>query len=1225
MAAPPRDSIQLNRSDADSSSGSVVSSSDKRGSSIPGGSNLSLTRELSPLAVPPPADPKATVEQTVMQFRLFESLRTGDTAFITKALHSPNPPSNILHLAVQCATPQVLEFILSSTSSDPANKPESNQPFLDINTRDGAAGNTPLHLAAHLGRTEMVTILLAQPAINDTLPNYQNRLPLDLARTPAIHEKLQIARSVFIEETTDLLLQYIDSHDYDRIEALLNNERVRGALDLNTIEVSVTDGPPKSSGSGVTSKLHRHSHKNSITNDEYSGSTLLHEAARKKDTRLIQLLLYHGADPFRRDKRGKLPQDVTKDETTRGMLKRSPARVAAERGIEERVVLGGSQSLFPVPVARPGSMASSVGSAAALQQTKESREMKGYLKKWTNYTGGWKLRWFVLEDGVMSYYKNQEDVASACRGAINMRIAQLHMDPQDKTKFDIIGKSSIKYHLKANHVVEAKRWYWTLNNAIQWSKDEARSEETRKREENERHNKLKEQTKSATHLEASPPDGLAPGNSKSRSAASLATAPSDAGNDSDFYEVSVGGNITQASLRDEDDSDSRSTDSDEQHPPTADALLLSANSAQLQLDLLSQLSLALQFSRQNTPEIPLSDPSLTEIIESYDTAVLSLKQLVGDVVKISRDRDSYWKRCLDREVGVRRLWEENLSRLAHEQERLEGELGGQRERRRKTKRALKVALGQSQILSPHAEGQAEDEQEVPGEDGRPALVPRKSFAEQQIERELLADSESDEEDEFFDAIESGEVEVERELPRSPAVVTPKVERGEFHEVPQAQVQEVPVVGVVAEDGQNLPVEEQPPVGKVVEEQEETSTEVALAKSFTGYEKPPRTRLSKDSDDRPKVGLWGILKSMIGKDMTKMTLPVSFNECTSLLQRVAEDMEYTELLDQAVTRATPDERLVYVAAFAASEYASTLNRVAKPFNPLLGETYEYCSPQKGYRFMSEQVSHHPPIGAAYAEAERWTYWGESAVKSKFYGKSFDINPLGTWFLRLRPVSGGEELYTWKKVNTQVVGIITGSPAIDNYGLMEIRNHTTGDVATLDFKPRGWAASSYYQVKGKVCDASGFQKWSIGGRWNDKIYARHTPGSDADVGEKDKSAFLVWEVNPRPPAPFNLTRFAIGLNELKPELKQVLPPTDTRLRPDQRAMEEGEYDFAADEKHRLEEKQRAKRREREQAGEVYRPRWFTKEVDPVTGEEYWKPDLTYWRMRSEGRWEGVPDIF
>src|SRR5579862_1540768 len=61
-----------------------------------------------------------------------------------------------------------------------------------------------------------------------------------------------------------------------------------------------------------------------------------------------------------------------------------------------------------------------------------------------------------------------------------MRIAKLHMDPQDKQRFEIHGKSSVKYHLKANHVVEAKRWYWALNNAIQWSKDEAREEEKQK-------------------------------------------------------------------------------------------------------------------------------------------------------------------------------------------------------------------------------------------------------------------------------------------------------------------------------------------------------------------------------------------------------------------------------------------------------------------------------------------------------------------------------------------------------------------------------------------------------------------------------------------------------------------------------------------------------------------------------------------------------------------------
>lgn len=62
--------------------------------------------------------------------------------------------------------------------------------------------------------------------------------------------------------------------------------------------------------------------------------------------------------------------------------------------------------------------------------------------------------------------------------------------------------------------------------------------------------------------------------------------------------------------------------------------------------------------------------------------------------------------------------------------------------------------------------------------------------------------------------------------------------------------------------------------------------------------------------------------------------MSFNECTSLLQRGCEDMEYVDLLNIAITKEDSAERAMYVAAFAASEYASTVNRVAKPFNPLL---------------------------------------------------------------------------------------------------------------------------------------------------------------------------------------------------------------------------------------------------------------------------------------------------
>lgn len=388
--------------------------------------------------------------------------------------------------------------------------------------------------------------------------------------------------------------------------------------------------------------------------------------------------------------------------------------------------------------------------------------------------------------------------------------------------------------------------------------------------------------------------------------------------------------------------------------------------------------------------------------------------------------------------------------------------------------------------------------------------------------------------------------------------------------------------------------------------------------------------------------------MIGKDMTKMTLPVTFNEPTSLLYRCGEDMEYADLLDLAAERSDSIERLVYVAAFAASEYASTIDRVAKPFNPLLGETFEYVRPDKNYRFFIEQVSHHPPVGAAWAESPNWTYWGESAVKSKFYGRSFDVNPLGTWFLRLRPKSGGkEDLYTWKKVTTSVVGIMTGNPVVDNYGPMEIKNWTTGEVCHLEFKARGWKASSAYLISGKIMDADGRVRVSLGGRWNSRLYARLTPGYEATVEEPKNAdtvgvyrgsmtdtnkAFLVWQANPRPKdIPFNLTPFVLTFNHIDDKLEPWLAPTDSRLRPDQRAMEDGRYDEAGEEKNRLEEAQRARRRKREENGEEFVPKWFEKARCEITGEEYWRFNGGYWEARErvavEGKkaWEGCEPIY
>ena len=84
-----------------------------------------------------------------------------------------------------------------------------------------------------------------------------------------------------------------------------------------------------------------------------------------------------------------------------------------------------------------------------------------------------------------------------------------------------------------------------------------------------------------------------------------------------------------------------------------------------------------------------------------------------------------------------------------------------------------------------------------------------------------------------------------------------------------------------------------------------------------------------------------------------TPKVNFNEPLSMLQRMVEDFIYSDILAKAASCDTTLEELTYVAAFATSCYAA--NRVNKPFNPMLGETYE-CDrrAELGWRCFMEQV-------------------------------------------------------------------------------------------------------------------------------------------------------------------------------------------------------------------------------------------------------------------------------
>ncbi|XP_045505598.1 oxysterol-binding protein-related protein 3-like isoform X5 [Colias croceus] len=354
--------------------------------------------------------------------------------------------------------------------------------------------------------------------------------------------------------------------------------------------------------------------------------------------------------------------------------------------------------------------------------------------------------------------------------------------------------------------------------------------------------------------------------------------------------------------------------------------------------------------------------------------------------------------------------------------------------------------------------------------------------------------------------------------------------------------------------------------------------------------------------RPTPGgpsLWNLLYKNIGKDLSQISMPVTINEPLNMLQRLCEELEYSELLDAAAACDNAVERMSLVAAFAVSAYAASAHRAAsKPFNPLLAETYECVREDKGFRFLAEQVSHHPPISACHAESNRWVFWQEARIKTKFWGKSMEFQPAGRVHLTL--LTTGDH-YVWNKVTTCVHNLFGGQRWVDQYGDMHITCQGSDISCKLNFvKASSWS-STRHEVRGAVLSGRS-TALRLHGRWSEALHAGEPP-----------AARCLWRPGTMPPdyeLYYGFTRFAMELNEMEPGMKETLPHTDTRFRPDQRALEEGDVEAAEQFKLELEQAQRERRR----TTVDHVPAWFRKSREE--GEETWVFGGEYWKAREAG---------
>ncbi|KAF8390548.1 hypothetical protein HHK36_025075 [Tetracentron sinense] len=161
----------------------------------------------------------------------------------------------------------------------------------------------------------------------------------------------------------------------------------------------------------------------------------------------------------------------------------------------------------------------------------------------------------------------------------------------------------------------------------------------------------------------------------------------------------------------------------------------------------------------------------------------------------------------------------------------------------------------------------------------------------------------------------------------------------------------------------------------------------------------------------------------------------------------------------------------------------------------------------------------------------------------------------------------------------------------------------------------------QVHGFVQDNRNGEKVAmLMGKWDEAMYYVMGDLTTKPKGYDPMSeAVLLWERDKSvSQTRYNLTPFAISLNELTPGLLEQLPPTDSRLRPDQRHLENGEYELANAEKLRLEQSQRQARKLQERG---WQPRWFQKDKE----DDCYRYVGGYWETREKRNWDGIPDIF
>ena len=437
----------------------------------------------------------------------------------------------------------------------------------------------------------------------------------------------------------------------------------------------------------------------------------------------------------------------------------------------------------------------------------------------------------------------------------------------EKTRFEVYSTpvrgnttGAQKWYMRANHPVEAARWTQAISKSMEWYRREAdRNLGARRSIESDKSALRPAKFRTSFQSGVSAMRELGTQSLRGDQASLMDTAEEEVPIVRDVSKDSVHAaneeDAEDAANRQDSSAASEMTQSQPPHGSTFD---LHGNSIAAQMDITLQL----------LAELPDTTSRSQELQEALKESFSTVQAMINEYLQMTKEREEWWRIQLQRERERQTIWEESLQTVVREGEALERELRA-RSRKRGSRffdvglqdvgsatvrqRPLSLAATSSPVPSAQASTYF-TAVETPPVSLTPAPVPDVPQSpvlltptQRRISR--LASSpgaangtedlpDTDEEDEFFDAIESGNL---------PNLVISELLTSPTHSVTLL-----------------------PPTVNL--------------EPFLGY-KHLRINLPIGQDNRPSTSLWSVLKHSIGKDLTRISFPVFFNEPTSMLQRM----------------------------------------------------------------------------------------------------------------------------------------------------------------------------------------------------------------------------------------------------------------------------------------------------------------------------------------------------